>query len=344
MLSELAKLSDAVAAHPYLSMLAVLSLALVALVAVFVLAPAPNQALRKLAYLSWNALAVDIGWREFAYWTIVGALVAVPGGLLKGWGKDGEAFHWDTFWFIVLVIAGSQAAGALFHLLTKGGRMLRPVHGSVWRQERKSGTAAIIERINQNLRGVSPDVPIEEVRAVLTDLLRVIVLHVRDHRGDHSRVRVFANLLLVDGEELVVVARDPILQTENYRREIPKRHRKALLAAGRAVESGNVVSVGDVKIQYPEGPQNKPYVSILALPLFGRSGAHPIGALSVDSTRPYFFESFVPGSLENELENSIAPYARTLVLVLETLLSPDPSFMIRKLAGESPPGGARPGG
>lgn len=343
MLSELAKLREAAAVHPHL-WLALLGLALIAILAVFLISPAPYQAIRKLAYLSLNALAVDVGWRELVYWTIVGALVAVPGGLAKGWAKEGEAFHWDTFWFAVLVIAGSQAAGACFHLLTKGGRMLRPVHGAVWRQERKSGTAAIIERINRNLGTVAPNVSTEEIKSILTDLLKVIVLHVRDHRGDHTRVRVFANLLLVDREEMVVVARDPILQTENYRRDTPKRHRKALLAAGRAVESGNVVSVGDLRLQYPEGPQDKPYVSILALPLFGRSSPQPIGALSIDSTRPYFFETFVPGWLENELENSLAPYARTLVLVLETLLSPELPVMIRRLAGENPTGSAKPGG
>src|SRR5438477_5561365 len=33
--------------------------------------------------------------------------------------------------------------------------------------------------------------------------------------------------------------------------------------------------------------------------------------ISLDSSRPYFFESFTPGVIENDLENSLAPYGDT---------------------------------
>jgi hypothetical protein len=330
MLNELSKLSEGLSAHPLLVIVLAMVAAAIVFTGLLLLTPASLQPIRKLAYLTANAFVVDVGWRDLAYWAIVGGVVAVPTAVLKGWGKEGEGFHWGTFWFVALILAGAQAAGAIFHLLTKGGRLLRPVHGAVWRQERKSATAAIIERINEQLGADTVDV--EKVRATITDVLRVIAIHVRDHRGDHRRLRVFANLLLPDGDDLVVVARDPTLHTEHYHRDIPKRYKKALLAAGRAFDGKAAVSVGELTVQYPEGPKNKPYASILALPLFGSStGNTPIGVVSIDCSRPYFFETFAPGAIENELENNLAPYLRTLVLVLESLLSRDPRVMLSKL-------------
>ena len=56
-----------------------------------------------------------------------------------------------------------------------------------------------------------------------------------------------------------------------------------------------------------------------------------LGALSVDSSRPYFFQSFTPGSVANDLENSLQPYIQTLMLMLETCVSRDPLQLLHRL-------------
>lgn len=322
------KMASAAGEHPIAISGALIVAVLALLLVGLLLAPTTRQQLRKLGYLTLNAFVVDLGWRDALYWGILTALFAVIVALPQLLGKQGEPLHWRTFVFIIVGAVAARLLAAIFEVLAKGGWVLRPLHGAVWREERKSATAAIISKITAML--VSGE-DIEKARAILTDLLRVIVIHVRDHRGDHTKGRVFANLLLPDGEDLVVVARDPTLQGDRFRRDVPKRYKKVLLAAGRALESGSPVSVGDVAQQYPEGPQNKPYASILALPVFGSVGEQPIGVVCIDSSRPYFFESFVPGATENTLENSLAPYLETLVLVLEVLISEDPAAMLRKL-------------
>jgi len=93
-----------------------------------------------------------------------------------------------------------------------------------------------------------------------------------------------------------------------------------------------VLSVGELIYSYPEGPQNKPYRSILGIPLFGAQGDAAYGALSIDCSEPYFFDSFSPGQVENDLENSLQPYAHLITLTLEALVSTDRVVMIKKLA------------
>ena len=73
------------------------------------------------------------------------------------------------------------------------------------------------------------------------------------------------------------------------------------MLCGRAIETRKVLSVGVLSHAYLEGPKNKPYESILAIPLFGAQGDAPYGVLSIDCSQPYFFESFAPGKVENDL-------------------------------------------
>ena len=118
---------------------------------------------------------------------------------------------------------------------------------------------------------------VDDTKAILRDLLDVIVLHVRDHRGNFrdDRIEVFANLLLVDGQDLVVVARDKGSHSVRYHRPVPARHARSAMLCGRAIESKKVLTVGLLTQAYPEGPVNKPYKSILALPLFSADGDTP---------------------------------------------------------------------
>jgi hypothetical protein len=110
----------------------------------------------------------------------------------------------------------------------------------------------------------------KELRVILREILDLIVLHVRDYRGSRKEKpkEVFANLLVEDGNNLVVVMRDSMSHSAEYERPIPRTYPKASLACGRAIMAKKPFSVGRLIDEYPEGPKNKPYRSILAIPLF----------------------------------------------------------------------------
>ncbi len=56
--------------------------------------------------------------------------------------------------------------------------------------------------------------------------------------------------------------------------------------------------------EYPE-IRDKPYRSVLAIPLIASDGKTVFGALSIDSPKPYSFQSFEPMATENRLENGL---------------------------------------
>lgn len=230
------------------------------------------------------------------------------------------------------------AVGIITNLLSQNlqfKKVLSPGAGRVWRLNRKAVTAGILLRINRHIAHSTPSP--SEVEKIIHDILDVIVLHVRDHQGNfkEDRKRVFANLLIEDGAELVVVARDSVsMQSSQYKRATPTRYAKETMLCGRAIASRQALSVGDLVRSYPEGPKNKPYRSIFAVPLFSAQNDTqdaPYGALSIDCSEPYFFESFAPGQAESDLENSLQPYIQLITLALETLVSTDRRVILAQL-------------
>jgi len=202
------------------------------------------------------------------------ALPAVGVAFAKGYGQE-KSFQWHSFWVVFLVISVLGVIVNVFNRSMTIRRILSPGAGGVWRAERKSATAAIIQKINRLMNQQSTSV--DDTKAILRDLLDVIVLHVRDHRGNFrdDRIEVFANLLLVDGQDLVVVARDKGSHSVRFHRPVPARHARSAMLCGRAIESKKVLTVGLLIQAYPEGPVNKPYKSIVALPLFSADGDTP---------------------------------------------------------------------
>lgn len=198
--------------------------------------------------------------------------------------------------------------------------LLSPKSGRMWLNERKAALAGIIKRINLSLaKGALSQA---EVQQTLKEILDLIVLHVRDYRGHHNiqKKEVFANLLIERGSDLVVVCRDSFSATPQYERPIPAAYPKAAMLCGRTMEARKPLSIGMLTEEYPEGPQNKPYQSILALPLFTTSDDRVYGCISVDCSRPYFFQSFTPEAAENEMENSLQPYLQLITMTLECFI------------------------
>jgi len=287
-----------------------------------------RRELIKLFYLSRSVLGVEIGVRGWMRLALIYSIPASAAAFTKGLDKD-RVFHWDTF---LLVLVAITVAGVISNVISNSttlGRIFGPVAGRVWSADRKVATAALLKKLNGAVarRGV----PLEDVKEMLKTLLDVIVLHVRDHRGRHNAgtADVFANVLLADADKLVVVARDSMQHTTQYVRAIPAYYSRSQLLCGRAMDVKHPLTVGELASEYPEGPKNKPYRSVFAVPLISTTdNCTAWGALSIDSSQPYCFETFTPGAVENALENSLQPYLQVLILILEELVSRDPAAVI----------------
>lgn len=281
-----------------------------------------------------NFLTVDSGgWRAVLGALLRSAILAAALAFSKSIGHqpDGQwTFDYQFFFASVGVIACVNLLSNLLDIGLRGGSLLSPTNGRMFRQERKKATAGLIRRIGANLDGQT--VSNKEAQKIISTILDCIALHVRDARGSHNkdRIEVFASLLIDDGQDVVVVVRDNLLHSDKYRRPVPQKYPKGGMLATRALTAKRVLSVGDLCTEYPEAPTNKPYRSILAIPIFGTDES-PLAVVSVDSSRAYFFQSFQRDKAENDLENGLLPYLELLVLALENLVDRDPSSRIKKL-------------
>ena len=294
-----------------------------------------RRILVRLVHITWRMLGVEVGIRGLTQLGLYSALPAGAVSFVKGYSES--KFDWHTFFTVFFVISIVTFVSNLISQNMQFKRALSPGAGRVWRTQRKAVVAGIIQRINRHVTHSTPS--ITEVKKIIQDLLDVIVLHVRDHQGNfrNDRPRVFANLLIEDGSDLVVVGRDSTSYSSAYQRPVPARYPKETMLCGRVITARKVLSVRDLVHSYPEGPKNKPYRSILAIPLFGAEGSAAYGALSLDCSEPYFFDSFTPEKVENDLENSLQPYVHLITLTLEALVSTDRAVVVARLTEASAP-------
>ena len=274
-----------------------------------------RKSLRKFWHLALNLIGIDIGIRGFVRILLLSFLPAVTVAFAKGFGEKG--FDWHLFFSIGLVVLLANFLNNFISGTDKIKDFLSPKSGRKWLNERKAALAGIIKRINLSL--AKDSLSQAEVQQTVKEILDLIVLHVRDYRGHHNiqKKEVFANLLIERGDDLVVVCRDSVSESPQYERPIPAVYSKAGMLCGRAMEARKPLSIGMLTDEHPEGPQNKPYKSILALPLFTTSDDRVYGCVSVDCSRPYFFQSFTPEAAENQMENSLQPYLQLITMALE---------------------------
>lgn len=143
-----------------------------------------------------------------------------------------------------------------------------------------------------------------EIEEFQNDALHLIASYVRDHRSDLNRKKIFVNLLVRDGDELVVIARS------DTQRPIPQRYkREECQIMWEAIEQGVTRCTGDVYADSPKTPKGKPYSSVLALPL--KLDKRVVGGVSVDSAAKYHFDRYV-----EELQTELAPYVQLLAVTL----------------------------
>jgi GAF domain-containing protein len=165
--------------------------------------------------------------------------------------------------------------------------------------QRKYALGGMIEQMHR--MGSMKD---EEVQRFRSDTLQLIANYVRDHRADVSDPRIYANLLIEDGDDLVVIARDQ----PNGRLGV--RYRKSKMAVAEVLHTGEAVIIGDLSSEFPSNADGKSYKSILGLPIYldGRIAA----ILSIDSQQAYHFDWEA-----SELWDYLLPYMNLLAWTVE---------------------------
>jgi putative methionine-R-sulfoxide reductase with GAF domain len=143
-----------------------------------------------------------------------------------------------------------------------------------------------------------------DVQSFREDVLATIAQYARDHRADWKGRSIFANLLVEDGDDLVVIARNEPHRTPEA------RYPKAQMAAAAAFRTGDTVLVGDLEAEWPD-QRNKRYSSILVLPIYLEGKI--AGALSLDSEEKYHFDGEA-----DALRDCLLPYTTLVAWTLAT--------------------------
>lgn len=176
--------------------------------------------------------------------------------------------------------------------------------------ERKARLYMLLREMQKQM--YTKDPPTEEARLRFQrDALDLITSYVRGHRADHNGTIIFANLLVEDGDDIVVVARD-----KEHRVPLA-RYPKEGMIAWKAMQTGNTQICSDATKLLAPGREMS-YRSILAIPI--RNDERILGVVSIDSSLPYHFDLEV-----DALERALAPYVCLLGWTLHRVAHSIPS-------------------
>ena len=118
---------------------------------------------------------------------------------------------------------------------------------------------------------------------LLEEILEVIANSVRTYRCDTEGDKIFCNLLIEHDEgHLKVIARNKGGKRKDY-----PIYKKDGMLAWTSITHKRVCESGDIFIEFPSTPANKPYKSILTIPIIYRDSS--VAVLSIDSSEPYHF-------------------------------------------------------
>jgi len=144
------------------------------------------------------------------------------------------------------------------------------------------------------------------------ECLDLIANYVRSYRWDvYSRV-IFANLLVVDPEDdsqLKVIARDR--EGLFGSRTVPQTYERLERKVNSCFETGKTCIVDDLELEYGPEYAEKPYRSVLGIPLWSMDRKCVVGVLSIDSSESCHFRQ-----IATELEWNLQPYIVALELSL----------------------------
>lgn len=259
-------------------------------------APEAETAKPKLVHGSrrWLFIAKHYAWtsvRSWRWWLQVVLLLMQIGILLQPiWALGVKSYGFSFVAFIGITIA-------------KRWKDTAPQNRKVVARnydERKLRMYTLVHAIQQHELMTGP-----EIVQFQRDTLELIAAYVRDHRLDwSSKPTIFANLLVEDGADLVVVARD------SEHRSTPARYPKDKMLAWTALTTGEAAVTGDVCRDFPETSRDRSYRSILAVPVH-RDG-QVVGVVSIDSSQPFHFDLSAA-----ELDTHLKPYVALLAWTLQ---------------------------
>jgi hypothetical protein len=139
----------------------------------------------------------------------------------------------------------------------------------------------------------------------------LIAGYVRDHRSRFGSREILANLLVGDGNGVVVVARSDGL------RPVPQRYtREQCALVAQAFETGEAKITGDLYSDFPNTLPGKKYCSIVVLPVWFRGVV--VGVVSNDSREKYHFHLDF-----DDLQVHLLPYVQLLAVGLSKLHDTD---------------------
>lgn len=253
--------------------------------------------LRKWLYIGWHRISMSTFSVAKVVTLIIRAIVIFwPLGIAL---RNGWEYSWH--WLLLYLLC-------VFFIRR---RDLSPSNMQFQREgyiQRKGHLAAAILLLDRKAR-TGAGLTVEEKTQVRKHALDAIVSYVRVCLSDVNQTKIFANLLIEEGENLTIVQRDSAC-----RRDGTGHYPKHEMLAWQAIESGTTVGYGDIRHAYPSTPHGKPYNSVLVIPLVSTgSGAklQAVGAVSIDSSELFHFNTY-----ENTLETSLLPYTQLLAATL----------------------------
>jgi hypothetical protein len=224
------------------------------------------RGLRRKAIVAWHGIVAWVRGPGFLARTL---LSTISVGLLiwplfqSGWKRGAVA---STLWISVG--------------LWKAWRELSPKHMQLLRRNYLARKLKLYKLLQASFRGQTMSTA--EVDSYRQEALELIASYVRDHRLDTGGTKIFANLLIREGDDVVVIARD-----RAHRRQLARYPATGMLVAV-AISTGEPQVCGDTWLDYPDIAKDKPYRSILVIPV--RLGHEVVGAVSIDSARTYHFD------------------------------------------------------
>lgn len=249
---------------------------------------------RKWFYIAWHRVSSST-------YSIGKIITTCIRGIVIFWPL-GVAYHngWDKSWLWFLLY--------LLCVFFVRRRDLSPANMEFQQEgyaQRKAHLSAAIMLLDKKAR-MNAVLTDDEKRDVRRHALDAIVSYVRAYLSDVNETKIFANLLRENGDEIVIVQRDSACKRKDADGHYPKHK----MLAWQAMESGTTVGFGEIRYAYPSTPSDKPYHSVLVIPLIDVNN-RVVGAVSIDSSEKFHFNTY-----ENDLETSLLPYTQLLTSTL----------------------------
>lgn len=152
----------------------------------------------------------------------------------------------------------------------------------------------------------------EKIKEIRQRLLRCIVDTVRAYRNDLQGSKIFSNLLVPDGNDLVVAIRNAPDRTDGT------RYSKNSLKCSAVLTTKKPLFCGDVE-HLEENKRDVRYKSFMAIPVLNYTNNECIAIVTIDSTEFHHFDE-----IYETFDTLLSPYITTITttFILENIVVP----------------------